>query len=147
MLNKQAFRHIERPGSKLSWTWQNKEVIWSMSGAEATEQGDCTRIPGRIPPHYCKKQPEIIDLLPGAPYNMQTSNRCKGGVLTTEIQDPLKHGAYFQMSVGKELFMEIINGTATPSVNQTAPAEPPPADDGDKEKLSPSKDVSYDKEF
>lgn len=118
-----------------------------MSEAEATEQGDCTRIKGSTPPHTCEQQPVIIDLLPGAPYNMQTSNCCKDGVLTTEIQDPSKHGAYFQISVGKALFMEIINGTAKPSVNQTAPAAPPPADDGDKEKPSPSKDVIYDKEF
>lgn len=154
ILNKQAFRHIERPGWALSWTWQNKEVIWSMLGAEATEQGDCTRIKGSTPPHTCEQQPVIIDLLPGAPYNMQTSNCCKGGVLTTEIQDPSKHGAFFQMSVGKALFMEIINGTAKPSVNQTAPAAPPP-DDGDKhekqrdmgkdKRQSPAKDASHDK--
>ncbi|KAI3902246.1 hypothetical protein MKW92_019064 [Papaver armeniacum] len=153
ILNKQAFRHIEKPGWQLSWTWQNKEVIWSMSGAEATEQGDCTRIKGSKPPHSCEQQPVIIDLLPGAPYNMQTSNCCKGGVLTTEIQDPSKHGAFFQMSVGKALFMEIINGTAKPSVNQTAPAAPPP-DDGDQEKQcdtgkdkrqSPAKVASHDK--
>ncbi|KAI3917897.1 hypothetical protein MKW98_000131 [Papaver atlanticum] len=139
ILNKQAFRHIEKPGWRLGWTWQNDEVIWHIVGAEATEQGDCRRIPGK-PPHTCEKQPEIIDLLPGVPYNMQTSNCCKGGVLTTEIQDPSKHGAFFQMSVGKALFMEIVNGTAKPSVNQTAPAAPPPADDGDKDQQPPSKD-------
>ncbi|KAI3872360.1 hypothetical protein MKW92_041701 [Papaver armeniacum] len=131
ILNKQAFRHIDRPGWNFSWTWQNDEVIWHIVGAEATEQGDCRRIPGKAP-HSCEKRPVIIDLLPGVPYNMQTSNCCKGGVLTTEIQDPSKHGAFFQMSVGKALFMEIINGTAKPSVNRTAPAAPPPADDGDK---------------
>ncbi|RZC50889.1 hypothetical protein C5167_019315 [Papaver somniferum] len=156
ILNKQAFRHIEKPGWRLSWTWQNKEVIRSMSGAEATEQGDCTRIEGSIPPHSCEQQPVIIDLLPGAPYNMQTSNCCKGGVLTTEIQDPSKHVAFFRMSVGKALFMEIINGTAKPSVNQTAPATPaaPPPGDGDQGKQrdtgkdkrqSPAKVASHDK--
>ncbi|KAI3917896.1 hypothetical protein MKW98_000130, partial [Papaver atlanticum] len=56
----------------------------------------------------------------------------KGGVLTTEIQDPSKYGAYFQMALRKALLMDIINGTAKPAA--------PAADDGDKEKQPPSKD-------
>ncbi|KAI3943014.1 hypothetical protein MKX01_024937 [Papaver californicum] len=151
ILNKQAFRHIERPGWALSWRWQNDEVIWNMFGAEAREQGDCRRIKTKTPPHSCMKQPVIIDLLPGVPMNMQTSNCCKGGVLTTENQDPSKHGAFFQMAVGKAMLITEINGTTTPDVNQTAPTAPP-ADGGDKKKLlskdenkSPGKDVRHHK--
>ncbi|KAK1557459.1 hypothetical protein Q3G72_024999 [Acer saccharum] len=39
---------------------------------------------GEVPlPHCCEKRPVIVDLLPGAPYNQQTKNCCKGGVLTS----------------------------------------------------------------
>ncbi|KAK6128162.1 hypothetical protein DH2020_038092 [Rehmannia glutinosa] len=58
------YRHIELPGWKLGWTWAKKEVIWSMMGGQATEQGDCSRFKGTIP-HSCKKSPTIVDLLPG----------------------------------------------------------------------------------
>ncbi|KAH1072301.1 hypothetical protein J1N35_024629 [Gossypium stocksii] len=51
-------------------------------------------------PHCCEKKPLIVDLLPGAPYNIQTSNCCKGGVLSSVIQDPTKHAAVFQMNIG-----------------------------------------------
>ncbi|MCE3214706.1 hypothetical protein HAX54_053113 [Datura stramonium] len=71
-----------------------------MWGAEATEQGDCSAFKGGIPPHCCEKQPVIVDLLPGAPYNKQVFNCCKGGVLTSLTQDPGKYGASFEMSVG-----------------------------------------------
>ncbi|PON58160.1 COBRA-like protein [Trema orientale] len=62
-----------------------------MWGAEATEQGNCTRFRRGQLPHCCEKQPEIVDLMVGAPYNLQVSNCCKGGLLTSLIQDPTKH--------------------------------------------------------
>ena len=75
------------PGWKLSWIWQGDEAIWDMWGAEATQQGNCLRFKGGVLPHCCKKQPVIIDLMPGAPYNKQFANCCKGGVLTSMTQD------------------------------------------------------------
>ncbi|KAK7302348.1 hypothetical protein RJT34_13235 [Clitoria ternatea] len=99
--NFQLFRHVEEPGWRLGWTWKDDEVIWAMLGAEATEQGDCTRFRGQQKPHCCEKKPVIIDLMPGAPYNMQSTNCCKGGVLTSMTQDASKLGATFQMNYMK----------------------------------------------
>jgi hypothetical protein len=101
--NFQLFRHMEEPGWKLGWAWRGHEVIMAMLGAEAMEQGNCTKFRGQDKPHCCKKEPVIIDLMPGAPYNMQSANCCKGGVLTSLTQDVTKHIASFH-----ELY-EIIN--------------------------------------
>ena len=100
LFNFQLYRHIEPPGWKLSWAWTGSEVIWGMWGAEATEQGNCSAFKGKQLPHCCDKEPVIVDLLPGAPYNMQSQNCCKGGALSSMKQDPSKYGATFQMNVG-----------------------------------------------
>ncbi|KAJ7968035.1 COBRA-like protein [Quillaja saponaria] len=98
--NFQLFRQIDLPGWKLKWAWKSDEVIWKMWGAEATEQGNCTRFSGE-PPHCCLKEPTIVDLMPGAPYNIQTANCCRGGVLTSMTQDPTNSVAAFQMNFNK----------------------------------------------
>lgn len=79
-----------------------------MLGALATEQGDCSEFQGGQPPHCCEKKPLIIDLLPGAPYNKQVANCCKGGVLTSMTQDPAKYLAAFQMSIGRPSFRGLL---------------------------------------
>ncbi|BAU01396.1 hypothetical protein VIGAN_11062100 [Vigna angularis var. angularis] len=99
MNNFQKYRHISAPGWSLGWTWAKKEVIWSMVGGQTNEQGDCSRFKGNIP-HCCKKNPIVVDLLPGTPYNQQIANCCKGGVLSSWAQDPSKAVAAFQISVG-----------------------------------------------
>lgn len=71
-----------------------------IKGAEATEQGNCSAFKASQPPHCCEKEPTIIDLLPGAPYTNQMQNCCKGGVLSSMIQDPGKYIAGFQMQIG-----------------------------------------------
>ncbi|GKV21232.1 hypothetical protein SLEP1_g31229 [Rubroshorea leprosula] len=109
--NYQLYRHIEPPGWKLGWFWEGDEVIWSMTGAQATQQGNCSRFKGQQLPHSCEKAPLIVDLLPGTPYNRQTANCCRGGVLTSMTQDPSKYTASFQMNVG----------VATDSSNFTMP--------------------------
>ncbi|CAH1445245.1 unnamed protein product [Lactuca virosa] len=99
--NYQLYRHIEPPGWKLSWKWSGKEVIWDMRGAEATEQGNCSEYLGKPQlPHSCEREPVIVDLLPGTPYNMQVQNCCKGGVLSSFTQEPANSMAAFQMNVG-----------------------------------------------
>ncbi|KNA23831.1 hypothetical protein SOVF_020580 [Spinacia oleracea] len=99
--NYQQYRHIEwPPGWRLSWEWQNHEVIWNMQGAEAKEQGICNKSLGASPPHCCLKQPVIIDLQPGSKLNKQAANCCKGGVLTSMAQDPTMYASHFQMTVG-----------------------------------------------
>lgn len=103
IFNMQQYRHVEVPGWKLEWTWNKSEVIWDMRGAEAVDQGDCSWFKGSGGgqlPHCCMKRPVIIDLLPGTPYNMQYSNCCKGGVLSSMNQDPSKYLSAFRMSVG-----------------------------------------------
>nr|CAD1832338.1 unnamed protein product [Ananas comosus var. bracteatus] len=99
MNNFQMYRHIMSPGWALSWSWAKKEVIWSMVGAQATEQGDCSKFKGNIP-HCCKKTPTVVDLLPGVPYNQQIANCCKGGVVASYGQDPASAVSSFQVSVG-----------------------------------------------
>ncbi|URD96877.1 COBRA-like protein [Musa troglodytarum] len=97
--NYQLYRHIERPGWRLGWTWPNDEVIWDMRGAEAINQGNCSKFKGDNIPHCCEKSPTIVDLLPGTPYNMQTKNCCRGGVLSSVTQDQTLAKASFQMSM------------------------------------------------
>ncbi|KAL0911171.1 hypothetical protein M5K25_019291 [Dendrobium thyrsiflorum] len=97
--NYQQYRHIQSPGWILGWTWTKKEVIWSMVGSQTTEQGDCSKFKGNIP-HCCKKDPTVVDLMPGTPYNMQIANCCKGGVLSSWVQDPPNAISAFQISVG-----------------------------------------------
>ncbi|KAL5988136.1 COBRA-like protein 4 [Asimina triloba] len=99
MNNFQMFRHITTPGWTLGWTWAKKEVIWSMNGAQTTEQGDCSKFKGNVP-HCCKRTPTVVDLLPGVPYNQQFTNCCKGGVVAAFGQDPGGAVSAFQVSVG-----------------------------------------------
>ncbi|XP_075662672.1 COBRA-like protein 4 [Castanea sativa] len=99
MTNYQMYRHIMSPGWTMGWTWAKKEVIWTMLGAEATEQGDCSKYKGNIP-YCCEKKPTIVDLLPGVPYNQQVANCCKGGVVPSWGQDPSAAISSFQLTVG-----------------------------------------------
>ncbi|XP_042498578.1 COBRA-like protein 4 [Macadamia integrifolia] len=100
MSNFQLYRHIMTPGWTLQWVWAKKEVIWSMVGAQTTEQGDCSKFKGNVP-HCCKKNPTVVDLLPNVPYNQQYSNCCKGGVVASWGQDPSQAVSAFQVSVGQ----------------------------------------------
>ncbi|XP_047080119.1 COBRA-like protein 2 [Lolium rigidum] len=98
--NYQKYRHIQAPGWHLGWVWAKKEIIWSMLGGQAVEQGDCSHFKGNIP-HCCKKNPVTVDLLPGVPFNVQVANCCKGGVLSSWVQDPVSAVASFQITVGR----------------------------------------------
>ncbi|KAG6383769.1 hypothetical protein SASPL_156462 [Salvia splendens] len=52
-----------------------KEVIWSMVGAQTTEQGDCSKFKGNVP-HCCKRVPTVVDLLPGVSVGLSgTTNK------------------------------------------------------------------------
>lgn len=106
--NSQMYRNIMSPGWTLGWTWAKKEVIWSMVGAQATDQGDCSKFKGDIP-HCCKRDPKIVDLLPCVPSNQRYADCCKGGVLKSWGQDPSAAVSTFQLSVG-------LSGTSTKTV-------------------------------
>ncbi|KAM6593804.1 COBRA-like protein 4 [Cannabis sativa] len=101
MTNFQMYRHIMSPGWSMGWVWTKKEVIWSMVGAQATEQGDCSKFKDGNMPHCCKTNPTVVDLLPGVPYNQQIANCCKGGVVASWGQDPSAAVSSFQVSVGR----------------------------------------------
>ncbi|RXI09514.1 hypothetical protein DVH24_006148 [Malus domestica] len=97
--NNQMYRPVTSPGLTLGWTWAKKEVIWSMAGAQATDQGYCSKFKGNIP-HSCSKIPSVVDLPPTVPYNQRFSDCCKGGVLESLGQDPSAAVSAFQLSVG-----------------------------------------------
>ncbi|KAH0690540.1 hypothetical protein KY289_017898 [Solanum tuberosum] len=70
-----------------------------MMGAQATDQGDCSKFRGNIP-HSCEKKPAIVDLMPNTPYNQQIANCCTGGVMASMGKDPSAALSAFQISVG-----------------------------------------------
>nr|XP_023892746.1 protein COBRA-like isoform X1 [Quercus suber] len=141
LYNFQAYRHIQTPGWTLGWTWAKKEIIWSMTGGQATDQGDCSRFKGNIP-HCCKKTPTIVDLLPGTPYNQQIANCCKGGVLSSWVQDPSNAAGSFQLSVGSA---GTSNKTVRVPKNFTLKAPGPGYTCGPAKVVRPTKFITADK--
>ncbi|XP_065855052.1 COBRA-like protein 4 [Euphorbia lathyris] len=100
LTNFQTFRHIISPGWTIGWAWKKKEVIWSMQGAQATEQGDCSKFKANIP-HSCKRNPAVVDLMPTAPFNQRFANCCKGGQISAwDGQDLSASISQFQITVG-----------------------------------------------
>ncbi|KVH96538.1 Glycosyl-phosphatidyl inositol-anchored, plant [Cynara cardunculus var. scolymus] len=84
--NYYQYRHVNKPGWKLGFTWSNKEVIWSISGAIATHQGNCSSFKDEIP-HCCIPTPQIVDLM-------------HGGVLTARAINAQQSSSSFNMVVG-----------------------------------------------
>ncbi|XP_058180719.1 protein COBRA-like [Rhododendron vialii] len=139
--NFQQYRHIQAPGWTLGWTWAKKEVIWSMQGAQTTEQGDCSRFKANVP-HCCKKDPAVVDLLPGTPYNQQFSNCCRGGVISSWVQDPANAASSFQLTVGAA---GTSNGTVRMPKNYTLKVPGPGYTCGPAKMVRPSKFMTADK--
>lgn len=111
-----------------------------MTGGQATEQGDCSKFKTNTP-HCCKKDPEVVDLLPGTPYNMQIANCCKGGVLTSWAPDPNNAMASFQVSVGQS---GTTNRTVKVPKNFTLKAPGPGYTCGTAKLVKPTKFISQD---
>ena len=99
--NYQQYRHIENPGWILGWTWKHNEVIRHMLGVEAIDQGDCSHVEGFNIPHSCKRDMKIVYLLPDVSYSLRTANFCRGGVLSSLVQNPDNAVSNFRMRVGK----------------------------------------------
>eukprot|EP00475_Leptophrys_vorax_P025141 TRINITY_DN3512_c0_g1_i1.p1 TRINITY_DN3512_c0_g1~~TRINITY_DN3512_c0_g1_i1.p1 ORF type:complete len:459 (-),score=10.49 TRINITY_DN3512_c0_g1_i1:195-1571(-) len=108
--NYQHYRKIDAPGWALTWNWTHGEYIWDLSGAEATQQGDCSKLqfPGGKIPHCCMQYPVVVDLMPD-PLHPDApgvfKNCCKGGYIGPMSTDSNRSMAAFQISVG--------NGTNT----------------------------------
>ncbi|KAK3406403.1 hypothetical protein EUGRSUZ_K02542 [Eucalyptus grandis] len=80
----------------------------SIVGAQATDQGYCSKFNGKIP-HSCERSPAIIDLFPGVHDNQKYTYCCKGGIVTSWGQDPAAAVSSFQVSVR-------LSGTSSTSV-------------------------------
>lgn len=112
-----------------------------MLGGQATEQGDCSRFKANIP-HCCKRNPTVVDLLPGTPYNQQIANCCKGGVISSWVQDPATSVSSFQLSVGQA---GTSNRTVRVPKNFTLKAPGPGYTCGPAKIVKPSKFITVDK--
>ncbi|CAA7038249.1 unnamed protein product [Microthlaspi erraticum] len=91
--NNELERSIQAPGWELSWSWYNEEIIWSIAGAKATKQGDCSGFEDTDVPLCCLNNPTIVDL--SVPRDDLIVNCCKGGVITAGSS------ASFQVTVGR----------------------------------------------
>ncbi|KAL3814071.1 hypothetical protein ACJIZ3_015339 [Penstemon smallii] len=98
--NYYQYRHVENPGWKLGWTWSKSEIIWSMSGAFATQQGNCSSFKYQVLPHSCKPDPVIVDLMPDSVPEKRSYGCCKGGVLAAWAVDRSLSYSSFEVTVG-----------------------------------------------
>ncbi|KAI4318330.1 hypothetical protein MLD38_032054 [Melastoma candidum] len=96
--NYQLYRHVDKPGWQLGWTWARDEVIWSISGAYATQMGNCSSFKDNIP-HSCQKSPIIHDL-PDSSREDRSEYCCRDGVLSAWAVDPSKSLSSFDIQVG-----------------------------------------------
>lgn len=97
--NYYQYRHVDKPGWTLSWTWTEAEVIWSMYGAFATQQGNCSNYKFQVP-HSCKRSPVILDLTPEAASENRTDGCCRSGLLSAWTVDRSKSFSSFEIQVG-----------------------------------------------
>ncbi|KAI3454789.1 hypothetical protein Pfo_011452 [Paulownia fortunei] len=126
IFNFQQYRHIKATGWKLG---------------QATEQGDCSRFKLNIP-CCCNGHPAVVDLLSGTPYNQQIANCCKGGVISSWVQDPANAVSSFQLSVGQA---GISNKTVMLPKNFTSQTPGPGYNCGCAKIVVPSKFTALDK--
>lgn len=89
---------MEKPGWKLGWIWSKNEVIWSISGAFAIQQGNCSSFKYGLVPHSCKPDPVIADLDEDATRSLDGC--CRGGVLAAYAINPPMSYSSFEVSVG-----------------------------------------------
>lgn len=118
--NYYQYRHVDKPGWSIGWAWTQKEIIWSISGAFATVQGDCSAFKHQIP-HSCQPKPVIADLTPDASPENTSENCCRGGLLSAWAIDPSNSFSSFEITVGNL----DINATLHPPANLTLSAPGP----------------------
>ncbi|KAI4329671.1 hypothetical protein MLD38_028032 [Melastoma candidum] len=100
VINHQKYRQVGHPGWTLSWTWSGKEVIRSIWGAQATDQGDCSGFRMATIPHCCRRDPAVVDLLPTMKIDQGVPNCCRGGLIASRLQDPEDAVSMFRVRVG-----------------------------------------------
>ncbi|KAF2322800.1 hypothetical protein GH714_030949 [Hevea brasiliensis] len=100
--------------------WTKNEIIWSMSGAFATAQGDCSAFKYQTP-HSCQPKPVIADLMPDALPANKSEDCCHGGLLSAWAIDPSKSFSSFEITVGNL----DISATVPPPANLTLSAPGP----------------------
>ncbi|CAL1385114.1 unnamed protein product [Linum trigynum] len=96
------YRHVEKPGWQIGWGWAKGEIILKMSGAYATDSGDCKNF-ASLKPHCCKQNPIMADLWPGAASDdggRTVEGCCRGGVMSAWAIDPSLSFSAFEMTVG-----------------------------------------------
>ncbi|KAL5791133.1 hypothetical protein ACOSQ2_006021 [Xanthoceras sorbifolium] len=96
--NYYQYRHVDKPGWKIGWTWTQDEVIMSMSGAFATQKGNCSSLSFQDA-HCCKKDPAIVDLSPDASTESMSEGCCKSGLLSAYAINPAKSFSSFEITV------------------------------------------------
>lgn len=97
--NYYQYRQVDKPGWKLGFTWTNKEIIWSISGAIATHRGNCSSYKDEIP-HCCMSTPEIVDLMPDSQPPNSPENCCRGGLLAASAINAPQSSSSFDIVVG-----------------------------------------------
>ena len=70
-----------------------------MSGAFATDQGNCSSYKFHIP-HSCKRDPVIADLTPDVSYENRSERYCHGDLLSAWAINPLKSFSSLEIKVG-----------------------------------------------
>ncbi|KAJ9132748.1 hypothetical protein P3X46_033585 [Hevea brasiliensis] len=118
--NYYQYRHVDKPGWNMGWAWTKNEIIWSMSGAFATAQGDCSAFKYQTP-HSCQPKPVIADLMPDALPANKSEDCCHGGLLSAWAIDPSKSFSSFEITVGNL----DISATVPPPANLTLSAPGP----------------------
>ncbi|XP_051146952.1 COBRA-like protein 1 [Andrographis paniculata] len=131
--NYYQYRHVDKPGWKLGWTWAKNEIIWSMSGAFAIQQGNCSSYKYQAP-HCCKPDPVIVDLMPDANPQNRSDGCCHGGILSAWAIDPSMSYSSFEVVVGN---MEK-NSTGDKPLNLTLMAPGPGYTCGQVQDVSPT---------
>ncbi|XP_057740772.1 COBRA-like protein 1 [Arachis stenosperma] len=96
--NYYEYRHVDKPGWQLGWQWANDEVIWSIKGAVATDQGNCSSYTSQLP-HSCKKDPLIVDLPADVSPESRSEHCCNGGILSARAIDPFSSFTLFELEV------------------------------------------------
>ncbi|PIA30521.1 hypothetical protein AQUCO_05500065v1 [Aquilegia coerulea] len=98
--NYYQYLHVDRDGWQLGWTWASNEIILSMTGAFALQQGNCSSFKGDEIPHCCKKDPVIVDMPENAIPESRSENCCHGGMISAKATDPSKSSTSFDIKVG-----------------------------------------------